>query len=83
MPTNAKYILICHGKQSCTLSSLTLPVEEALEALILISQNKAEISKALQQKTKDLSPSLFPPISQSKILLVGKNPPKHIVKEQR
>ena len=39
MPAKAEY----------TLSSLTLPVEEALEALILISQNKAEISKALQQ----------------------------------
>ena len=62
MPAKAEY----------TLSSLTLPVENALEALILISQNKAEISKALQQKTKDLSPSLFPPISQSKILLVEK-----------
>ena len=71
MPAKAEY----------TLSSLTLPVENALEALIL--KTKQKFLKRYNKQTKDLSSSLFPPIWQSKILLVGKNPPKHIVKEQR
>jgi hypothetical protein len=52
--------IIMLAKAEYTLSSLTLPVEEALEALIL--KTKQKFLKCYNKKNKDLSSSLFPPL---------------------